>query len=183
MHGPLVRIWHVEYSRLVVDLDRAFAMAKCKVRIYAPQSWGSTGSVRVVCGVWSYDWSWDAESYDHWVVQSAEALREYRAHYENWSHAIANHGSELKERVHFPILAMENMSTILIQIHRTGDSDVPESRSACGPECILSWILLRGTKLHSVVNYMYGQTHEYLFTIPPPPRIWSACTMYFNCKH
>ena len=37
--GPLVRIWHVESSQLVVDLDGAFAMAKCKLRMR--QSWGS----------------------------------------------------------------------------------------------------------------------------------------------
>ena len=29
---------------------------------------GARRSACVVCGVWSHDWSWDAESYDLWVV-------------------------------------------------------------------------------------------------------------------
>ena len=44
--GPLVRIWHVKSSRLIVDLGRAFAMAKCKVRMHQSQ-----GSAICSCSV------------------------------------------------------------------------------------------------------------------------------------
>ena len=48
--GPLVRIWqwHVELSRYVVDIDRAFAMAEVKC---VCASRGAQGTARVVCGV------------------------------------------------------------------------------------------------------------------------------------
>ena len=66
--GPLVRIWHVESSRLVVDqivdLGRAFAMANKYIITCACASRGTRRFARVVCGVCSHDSAWEAESHD-----------------------------------------------------------------------------------------------------------------------
>ena len=36
LEGPLVRIWHVKSSQLVLDLDHAFAMTKSNAPVMGP---------------------------------------------------------------------------------------------------------------------------------------------------